>query len=246
MAEISTGVGLDSVRAVALVEHYQKTAELVTHHWERRSRQFVTLVAVLAGAALVAFTRPLIAPALQELFLKYVTLSGPNLDRLTQLTPVAGDLLLAFLVVTVFYLTTSLVNRTSMITNYYLYMGLLEGEIRGALYISRDQFAFAREGAFYRIAGSPLSRLIARCYKVVLGALLVFFFAARLFFDYPADIESLPPLERAAILTFVAKTFLFVVDVLVVVPTMWLYVRFVSLRAISQAEARERLSRIET
>jgi hypothetical protein len=245
MAEISTGAGLDSVRAVALVEHYQKTAELVKHHWERRSRQFVTLVAVLAGAALTAFARPLIAPVLEVLVKKYAELPVAHHERLAQLTPVAGDLLLAFLVVTVFYLTASLVNRTNMITNYYLYMSFLEGEIRSALHISRDQFAFAREGAFYRIAGSPLSRLIGRCYKAVLGSLLVFFFAARLFFDYPVDVESLPVLERAAILTFVAKTFLFIVDVLVVVPTLWLFVRFVSLRAISQAEARERLSRIE-
>ena len=46
---------VDAARAAAVVDHYQKTAELIAHHWERRAQQFVTLVAVLAGAVLVAF-----------------------------------------------------------------------------------------------------------------------------------------------------------------------------------------------
>ena len=65
--DVGTAGGLEAVRAAASVEHYQKTMDLVTHHWERRSRQFVTLVGVLGGAALVAFARPLIAPTLEAL-----------------------------------------------------------------------------------------------------------------------------------------------------------------------------------
>ncbi len=244
MAEVSAVGGPDTVRAAALVDHYQKTAELVAHHWERRSRQFVTLVGVLAGAALVAFARPLIAPALETLVLKYLQLTGAHLDRLKDFTPVAGDLLLAFLVVSVFYLTASLVNRSSIIINYYLYMSLLEGEIRRALQIPKGQFAFTREGIFYRVAGSTMTRLVARCYKVVLGSLLVFFFAARLFFDFPQDLPSFQP-DRDIVLKWVTKAFLFVVDVLIVVPTLWLFIRFAALRAIREEDARERLARLE-
>ena len=234
MPDLSALGGLDAVRAAAMVEHYQKTMELVTHHWERRSRQFVTLVAVLGGAALVAFARHLIAPALASLILERF----PALDRtlVDGLTPVAADLLLAFLVISVFYLTASLVNRTSVINNYYGYLEGLEAEIKPALQLRPGQVAFAREGDFYRIAGSDISKLIARCYKGVLGSLLVFFFAARLFFDFPTDVSSLPPLDRAAILTFVAKTFLFVIDVLIVVPTTWLFVRLVRLKPLSNEE----------
>lgn len=234
MPDLSALGGLDAVRAAAMVEHYQKTMELVTHHWERRSRQFVTLVAVLGGAALVAFARHLIAPALASLILERF----PALDRklVDGLTPVAADLLLAFLVISVFYLTASLVNRTSVINNYYGYLEGLEAEIKAALQLRPGQVAFAREGDFYRIAGSDISKLIARCYKGVLGSLLVFFFAARLFFDFPTDVSSLPPLDRAAILTFVAKTFLFVIDVLIVVPTTWLFVRLVRLKPLSNEE----------
>lgn len=244
MTDIGALGGLDAVRAAAQVEHYQKTMELVTHHWERRSRQFVTLVAVLGGAALVAFARPLIAPALESLILERLPGLHPDaVDRLRQLTPVAGDLLLAFLVISVFYLTASLVNRSSVIMNYYVYLEQIEAEIRDALKIPAGQIIFTRESQFYRAVGSDISGLIARCYKSVLGALLVFFFAARLFFDFPTDVSSLPALERNAILTFLAKTFLFGIDVLIVIPTIWLFVRFTRLGPMSTPEVQERMRR---
>jgi hypothetical protein len=230
----------DAVRAAASVEHYQKTMELVVHHYERRSRQFVTLVAVLAGAALVAFSRPIIAPALEATFLKYVPLTGAGAERLRELTPFAGDLLLGFLVITVFYLTANLVNRSTVIANYYAYLERIEPEIRSALRLPSGQYLFTREGAFYSATGAETSRLIALCYRGILGFLLVFFFAARLFFDYPAGV-SLPGLDRGEILTFVAKVFLFVVDVLVVLPTIILYLRFVRLRPMSESEIRARM-----
>jgi hypothetical protein len=234
---------MDAARVTAVVAHYQKTAELIAHHWERRSRQFVTLVAVLAGAVLVAFSRPLIAPALEALILTYVRLTGESLTRLQALTPVAGDLLLALLVVSVFYLTASLVNRTSIIMNYYLYMSLLEDEIREALKIAKGQFAFTREGLFYRVASSSMTRLIARCYKAVLGSLLLLFFAARLFFDFPRDLPPFQP-NTEIVLQWASKGFLFVVDILVVVPTLWLFLRFAGLDTLSEEDARKKLSEI--
>jgi hypothetical protein len=234
--------GLDAVRAAAMAEHYQKTMELVTHHWERRSRQFVTLVAVLAGAALVAFARPLIAPGLEAIIRDRLPGLEPDaVARLKALTPVAGDLLLAFLVISVFYLTASLFNRSSIITNYYSYLEQIEDEIRKAFQISSGQFVFTREGDFYAAMGSDISNLIGWCYKAILGFLLVFFFAARLFFDYPADVSALPSFDRAEILTFVARTFLFVIDVFIAVPTLWLFARFVRLGSIDGTEVRRRM-----
>lgn len=234
---------MDAARADAVVNHYQRTADLIAHHWERRGQQFVTLVLVLAGAVLVAFSRPLIAPALEAVVLNYVKLTGDSLARLQALTPVAGDLVLALLVVTVFYLTASLVNRTCIIMNYYLYMSLLEEEIRAALHIPKGQFAFTREGVFYELASSSMSRLIGRCYKAVLGSLLFLFFAARLFFDFPRD---LPPFQLGweILLQWASKSFLFVVDVLIVVPTLWLFFRFSGLSTMSVEDARRRLTEI--
>lgn len=243
MSELGAAGSIEAARALAVVQHYQKTAELIQHHWERRSRQFVTLVTVLAGAVLVAFSRPLIAPALEAVILHYVRLSGDNVPRLQALTPVAADILLALLVVSVFYLTASLVNRTSIIMNYYLYMSLLEDEIRDNLEVPPTQFAFTREGVFYNIASSSMTTLIARCYKAVLGSLLFLFFAARLFFDFPRD---LPPFAFGAdiLLLWASKCFLFVVDVLIAVPTIWLFLRFIGLDALSESAARARLSQM--
>jgi hypothetical protein len=238
MPDLHTIQDLATLRALALAEHYQKTMELVTHHWERRSRQFVTLVGVLAGAALVAFARPLIAPALGT-----HSRTFPKLDPVTigKLTPVAADLLLAFLVISVFYLTASLVNRTSMITAYYGYLEALEPEIRQPLQYPQGHIVFAREGDFYRISGLGISKLIARCYKWVLGALLLFFFSARLTFDYTPDLWSLPELDRGAILAYAAKTFLFIIDVSIVIPTIWLFVRFVTLKPLTKKEIEEKM-----
>jgi hypothetical protein len=234
---------MEATRAAAVVDHYQRTAELITQHWERRGTQFVTLILVLAGAVLVAFSRPLIAPALEGLVQSYVMLEGESLARLKGLTPVAGDLLLAFLVVTVFYLTASLVNRTSIIMNYYLYMSLLEEEIRAAFQIPRGQFAFTREGVFYEMASSAMSRLIGRCYKAVLGALLLLFFAARLFFDFPRDLPAFG-LGGDILLQWASKSFLFVVDVLIVIPTLWLFFRFAWLGPMQEADARQKMTQI--
>ena len=69
----------------------------------------------------------------------------------------------------------------------------------------------------------------------------MFFFSARLVFDYPADPWPLPELDRGAILAYVAKTFLFVIDVLIVIPTVWLFVRFVSLEPLTKKEIEEKM-----
>ena len=65
---------------------------------------------------------------LQRLFIR--SKLRQNLQRLKTLTPVVADLLLAFLVVVVFYLTASLSNRSALIIDAYLYLSLLEDEIR--------------------------------------------------------------------------------------------------------------------
>lgn len=240
MNELGTLGGINSVRAAASVDHYQKTMELVVHHYERRSRQFVTLVAVLGGAVLVAFSRPILAPALEALVLKYVPLTGTNLDRLRELTPFAGDLLLAFLVITVFYLTASLVNRSSVIMNYYTYLERIEDELRRTLQIPADMILFTREGRFYAVTGAGTSKLIAIFYRGILGFLLVFFFAARLFFDYPTG-ATWPAFDRGEILSFIAKVFLFVVDVVIVIPTIILFARFTRLGPLSETKIQERM-----
>jgi hypothetical protein len=240
---------VSAMRAAAIVEHYRSTVTLVSQSWERRNRQFIILVGVLAAAGLVAFARQLIAPALESYILTHL----PGLDdaargRLRAFLPLASDLLLGLLVVSVFYLMASLCHRTGMIINTYQYLGMLEGEIRKELGIAKGQIAFTREGPFYAATGSPLTRLIGLCYRIVLGLLLVFFFGTRLVFDFPSEWVPLRvPGREEAVLWYgwLIGNFLFVVDVLIAVPTLWLFMRYVRLRPIADAEVRAAVARTQ-
>jgi tetrahydromethanopterin S-methyltransferase subunit G len=241
--------GFDSLRAAALVEHYQDTAELVSRAWERRNRQFIILVCVLAAAGLVAFARQLIAPALEAAILGQL----PALDeaakgRLRAFLPLGSDLLLGLLVVTVFYLMASLCHRTGMIINHYQYLSMMEDEIRQQLKIDKSSIAFTREGPFYAATGSKLTRLIGFCYRAVLGLLLVFFFATRLFFDFPSDWVPLrvPGREDAVEwYGWLIGNFLFVVDILIAVPTLWLFARYARLRPLADEAVRAAVLRAQ-
>jgi|GEM_PF-2414589 len=249
MPEMRSAGELPALRAAALVEHYQATVDLVSRSWERRNRQFIILVCVLAAAGLVAFARQLIAPSLEAVILGHLPgLEDAAKDRLRAFLPLASDLLLGLLVVSVFYLMASLCHRTGMIINTYQYLSMMEGEIRRELSIDRDQIAFSREGPFYEATGSHLTRLIGFCYRAVLGLLLVFFFATRLFFDFPSEWVPLPVPGRGEAVQFygwLIGNFLFVVDILIALPTLWLFLRYASLRPRPEEEVRARVLRLQ-
>jgi tetrahydromethanopterin S-methyltransferase subunit G len=232
-----------------MAEHYQKTMDLVTRVWERRNRQFIILVAVLAAAVLVAFARQLIAPALETVIFAHLPgLNSAAAERLRAFLPLASDLLLALLLVTVFYLMASLAHGTGWIINSYLYMSMLEREIRQQLKISRDQIAFTREGPFYEVTGSKLTRVIGLCYKSVLGLLLLSFFTSRIFFDLPSDWVPLRvPGREDAVRWYgwLIGNFLFVFDILIAIPTLWLFARYAGLiSSQSEADVRREISRL--
>ena len=84
---IAEADSLAATRATALTEHYQRTVDLVSRAWVRRNRQFIILIAVLAAAVLVAFSRQLIAPLLEALIV----------DQLPKLPDPAAGRLRAFL-----------------------------------------------------------------------------------------------------------------------------------------------------
>jgi hypothetical protein len=84
--------------------------------------------------------------------------------------------------------------------------------------------------------------LIGRCYKAILGFLLLFFFAARLYFDFPTELPPMRPLDRELVLEWVAKCFLFVIDVAIFVATVRLFARFVNPVASGEAETGGRVA----
>jgi tetrahydromethanopterin S-methyltransferase subunit G len=238
-----------SVRASALAEHYQRTVDLVSRSWDRRNRQFITLIAVLAAAVLVAFSRQLIAPFLEALIVGQLPSLQPQVvDRLRAFLPLASDLLLALLVVSIFYLMASLCHGTGMIINYYVYLGMLEREVRSELQLARDQIAFTREGPFFEATGRKLTRLIGFCYKMVLGVLLVCFFALRIYFDIPNEgvLAPVPGREEAVKwYGWLVGNFLLVIDIVAAVPTLWLFARYARLSPMSEADVRRRLAALQ-
>ena len=59
--------GLATVRAEALVEHYQRTREQLTRDWVDRNHRYSLLVALLAVAALLSFVQGPVVRALGAL-----------------------------------------------------------------------------------------------------------------------------------------------------------------------------------
>jgi hypothetical protein len=224
---------LASVRATTLAEHYQRTVDLVARAWERRNRQFIILIAVLAAAVLVAFSRQLIAPFLEALIVGQVPGLPTSVgERLRTFLPLASDLLLALLVVAIFYLMASLCHASGMIINLYVYLGMLEREVRQELRLPKDQIAFTREGPFFEATGRPLTRLIGFCYKLVLGSLLVAFFALRIYFDLPGRGSLVPvPGREEAVRWYggLVGNFLLLIDIVVAIPTLMLFTRYARL-----------------
>jgi hypothetical protein len=248
MPDMPSTDSLTAQRAAALVAHYQSTMDLVSRSWEHRNRQFIILVVVLAAAGLVAFARQLIAPALEAVILGHLPgLDGAAVTRLRAFLPLASDLLLGLLVVCIFYLMAGLCHRTGMIINGYQYLGMIEAEIRDTLRIGAEHIAFTREGPFYDATGQKLTRLIGFCYRAVLGLLLAFFFATRIFFDFPSDWVPLrvPGREDAVHwYGWLIGNFLFLVDILIAVPTLWLFLRYARLAPRREEEVRAAVRRL--
>jgi hypothetical protein len=245
---IADAESLASTRATALTQHYQMTVDLVSRAWVRRNRQFIILIAVLAMAVLIAFSRQLIAPLLQA----FITEQVPKLpdhasDRLQTFLPLASNLLQGLLVVAIFYLMASLCHGSGMIINGYVYLGMLEREVRAELKLGKSQIAFTREGPFFEVTGRGLTRLIGFCYKMVLALLLVAFFGLRIYFDWPSESPPAGDPGWAAVVgwyRWVLSNFLLFVDILVAIPTFLLFRRYAKLSPMAEADVREGLARL--
>ncbi len=253
--------GLAAVRATALVEHYQKTREQLTHDWVERNRRYSLLVAMLAAAAMLSFVQGPVVQALGRLSTgelstllgKVTTLGNPDLSSivaslLVYNASVVFDLLMIGFLVLSFYLMTDLFHRSSILGSGYVYLALMEREIRGALLLGEEHAAFTREGAFYRATGRRMSKLIGWANKGMLGALLVLFFAARLFTDFPTDWLAGHAPGRgdvAAWPQWATRNFLFVLDVITALLTARMFWGYLVLKAPSEAAVREAIAQSE-
>jgi hypothetical protein len=253
--------GLAAVRATALVEHYQKTREQAGRDWVERNRRYSLLVAMLAGAALLTFVQgPLVGTLAQlsggEL---RALLSGAKSQGSLDLSGIVASLvvynaavvfdliMIAFLVLS-FYLMTDLFHRSAMLVSGYVYLALMEREIRRELMLGETDAAFTKDGPFYRATGAHMSRLVGRANKGMLGCLLLLFFAARLFTDFPHGWLSLhlpTPADLATWPQWATRNFLFLLDVITALLTARMFWGYLVLKAPSDAKVREAIAQSE-
>ena len=220
-----------SGRAAALVEHYQKTYELVLRFWEQRNHLFLVLASVVAAAALLTYVQGAAVRIAVEAVVNSLPKDATQThDEIRSNLPLAFDMLIAFLVVAVFYLMANLYHRSAHIINYYSYLRRLEIEIREELKFEESKIAFTREGSFYETTGLPKSRLLGLSYKVVLGSLLFAFFFLRIVRDQP-DWSRLQLSSLTQIAEWGQQSFLFLLDIFVAVPTAIMFFGYATLSA---------------
>jgi len=246
---------LTGVRATALVDHYQKTRDQVSRAWEQRNHRYLLLVGLLAAAIVLSF-----APIIVELVGRYTLVelsevlkkAAPgNKDTAKDVAAlslaarwdVVLTIVMIVVLVSVFYMMTDLFHRSSLLVSSYVYLALVENEIRSVL---QTNVAFTREGSFYRATGARMSVLIGLVNKGMLGCLLFVFFTLRLLFDYRDGLIPLGLAERSnlpAWAVWAQGNFLFLFDVLALLLTAGMYLGYLTLRTPSETTVREAVVR---
>jgi len=166
-----------------LVEHYNRTSDITGRFWLQRNATFLILVLVIAAAALLTSpeTMNLLATAL---------LGAANLDRGEREAIRTGlpytAIHIAFMV-TMFYLMVTLYHRHASIVRNFVYLGLLEAEIRRELGVAQEDIAFTRESSFYFSQQSLILRMMKALYILILGGLLAAYFFLRVTNDIEGD-----------------------------------------------------------
>lgn len=186
-------------RARALVEHYHQTYELAFRLWDKRNKAFLYLIATLCVASLFTYdpqgslrsASNAAAVAAQQdgstegrnVFM--FTLACFASDKCKDVS--LEDLKRQFpypifngaISVLVFYLMMNMFAHSNNISRYYAYIVEMEAVIQKELELS-DGVAFTREGKFAKEWGSPLGGAVGYFYWMILGGMLIVYFAVRI------------------------------------------------------------------
>ncbi len=168
-----------SEKTELIVEHYNRTADLTSRFWQQRNATFLVLVAVVGIAALLT------SPDSMNLFSAALSalLHLERAEREAIHTGLPYTVIHVGLMVTVFYLLVTLYHRHASIVRNFVYLGLLEQEIRRDLNIGERDIAFSRESSFYFENQSLILRIMKLLYTLILGGLLAAYFFLRLASD---------------------------------------------------------------
>lgn len=185
----------EAARIEQLCTHYQHTNELAHRLWERRNFQFVVLGATVALSAIITILETGLPDGLRGFLANQGVPAAADGDgKVAEAIAAAVAGLPPFLTVAVFYLMTNVYHRSVHITNYWRYVGRLEQEIRSAMAIHESDWAFSREGNYFRRTGERASRKIGSLYKWILLLLLAIFFLFRLGRDYTTAWSAVKPI----------------------------------------------------
>ncbi len=165
-------------RAEALVEHYQRTYEVVQGHWRQRNRIFLLLVGAI-GVGLVLTWRSDTHALMVDVIGRLLEIDSGRREKLQ----FPFGLLQSTLLVAIFYWMVNLYHRSVNVARHYQYLGDLEKEIRAELQLAPGAIAFTREGTYYWGRRPPFLGMVKWVYVVMLGALLAVFLGARVWDD---------------------------------------------------------------
>lgn len=171
-----------------IVEHYKMTAQATFRLWQQRNTTFIVLVAVIGLALLIT-----VAPKLFfNLLLTYAYREAALVDTHWRefAASVPFTIIQVALMVAVFYLMVNLYHRHASIIRNYAYLGLVEQEVRRDLGLAEKDIAFTRESGFYFENQTFILRVMKGFYALILGGVLLAYFAIRLWSDFES--ENLP------------------------------------------------------
>lgn len=172
-----------SETAKILAEHYQKSYELAHDLWKQRNRLFLMLLGFIGVATLLTFQVPESQSLLVDFIAKTLGISDPaRIDELRGSFPFG--ILQSILLFVVFYLMVNLHHRALYVLRSYLYLGILEEEIRKELNMPDDSLGFTREGKFYWMSRGRTVGWVKWVYIFLLGLLLFSFLVGKTVLDF--------------------------------------------------------------
>ncbi len=171
-----------------LVDHYENTYQLVLRFWDERNRLFLILLAIIVFGVLLTYAPNETFPLLAILMSKLIGIEG-DMRSLQESLPFA--LVQSVLLLSIFYLMVNLFHRSVFVLNTYMYLGLLEKEIRSSLKSSDKSISFSRESSFYWRTRPKLLGSVKWFYIFLLGTLLTSFIVGKVVLDFSSQIYSL-------------------------------------------------------
>lgn len=171
------------VDAGVVAAHYQNSVDLAYATWKDRNKLFVALVLTAGLGLLLLLQVPTTDSLLVAAIAKFLNITDPaSKDNLLMTFPF--DILLSGILVAMFYLMQRLYSTNLAVMRTFIYLGALEGEIRGYLGLPADSISFTREGKFYWGKRTFTQWISKWYYVIVLFVILIPFMVFKLRADF--------------------------------------------------------------